>query len=428
MKNLTELLKDIPLDEMTGGLDMNISEENRIKTNVQNNKAKIKNKAPAAVAIAACAAVAVAGAMHYRGNDIPEPGVSNDSTVTTDAEDCTEVTDAISTDDEDYTKANNEKYIRLWYEDHGRDYDLVKDRITIMDSEECEELSGGGYIQGLYVTGESKFVGIPDVDIRVADVRVSYPFYEIDYLIKSDDADLLDDVVLSSGFFVGEYSYYTNDTKLSWRGEDVAIYTAHIDLSKGDAYDHAKLGEKLGVTVADKYLAEFTLGEDIEFDPEYVYDHHISANADGKWNIQRALYPEQGNVDIDYTINSVDYSNYNLAFNFTLNTELNNFDSFFFGEEIATVFHSDEYVAELEAAGKLEYGTELGCEYDPDRDYHFVKLEYADGTIKNLDFNAVATRELDDGTLTITFNSLDYPFDADSVTAIHLGSAVIPVK
>ena len=74
MKNLTELLKDIPLDEMTGGLDMNISEENRIKTNVQNNKAKIKNKAPAAVAIAACAAVAVAGAMHYRGNDIPEPG------------------------------------------------------------------------------------------------------------------------------------------------------------------------------------------------------------------------------------------------------------------------------------------------------------------------------------------------------------------
>lgn len=90
MKNLTELLKDIPLEEMTGGLDMNFSEENNTKINVQNSKAKIKNKAPAAIAIAACAAVAVAGAMHYRGNDIPEPGNKQDSsTVTTDAEDTT---------------------------------------------------------------------------------------------------------------------------------------------------------------------------------------------------------------------------------------------------------------------------------------------------------------------------------------------------
>ena len=91
MKNLTELLKDIPLEEMTGGLDMNNSEENKIKTNVQNGKAKIKNKASAAVAIAACAVVAVAGAIHYRGNDISEPAAPNESsTVTTDAEDTTQ--------------------------------------------------------------------------------------------------------------------------------------------------------------------------------------------------------------------------------------------------------------------------------------------------------------------------------------------------
>ena len=90
MKNLTELLKDIPLEEMTGGLDMSTIAENKTETNVMNSIAKIKNKASAAVAIAACAVVAVAGAIHYRGNDIQKHGASNDSNVTTDAQDQTD--------------------------------------------------------------------------------------------------------------------------------------------------------------------------------------------------------------------------------------------------------------------------------------------------------------------------------------------------
>ncbi|SEK82381.1 hypothetical protein [Ruminococcus albus] len=128
MKNLTELLKDIPLEEMTGGLDMNFSEENNTKINVQNSKAKIKNKAPAAIAIAACAAVAVAGAMHYRGNDIPEPGNKQDSsTVTTDAED-TAVKERSPEEELNYELA------KRFFEDIDMDITTMGDGLHIMNS------------------------------------------------------------------------------------------------------------------------------------------------------------------------------------------------------------------------------------------------------------------------------------------------------
>lgn len=128
MKNLTELLKDIPLEEMTGGLEMNNSEENKIKTNVQNGKAKIKNKASAAVAIAACAVVAVAGAIHYRGNDISEPAAPNDSsTVTTDAEDTTQ-------QERNPEEELNYELAKRFFEDIDMDITTMGDGLHIMDS------------------------------------------------------------------------------------------------------------------------------------------------------------------------------------------------------------------------------------------------------------------------------------------------------
>ena len=128
MKNLTELLKDIPLEEMTGGLDMNNSEENKIKTNVQNGKAKIKNKASAAVAIAACAVVAVAGAIHYRGNDISEPAAPNESsTVTTDAEDTTQ---QVRNPEEEL----NYELAKRFFEDIDMDITTMGDGLHIMDN------------------------------------------------------------------------------------------------------------------------------------------------------------------------------------------------------------------------------------------------------------------------------------------------------
>ncbi|EXM40981.1 hypothetical protein RASY3_01990 [Ruminococcus albus SY3] len=434
MKNLTELLKDIPLEEMTGGLDMNINEENKIKTNVQNGKAKIKNRAPAAVAIAACAVVAVAGAIHYRGNDIPEHGASNNSTITTDAEDSANEDTAqyaLTTDGEDNTQMTNEQYAQLWYDERDLDYELVKDNICVMDSKRFESADTDG-----------------SFDVWLADVKISYPYYEFDIVIKTKDgSELPEGVIPRVSVSVGDYDHPVENYKISMYG-DTCIVTARLDLKLGNYKKKANDGEKLiietqlyinnieniSTDVVRKieklrpYSTEFILGKDIEFVPEEVFDHHISANTDGKWSIQRVMFPEDGNVDIDYTINSVDWSNYKVAFNMDLKSDLELFDEFYFGEELATAYHDAEYIAEREAVGMLEYGTEMYCNYDPERDYHFIKLEYADGTVENLEFSSVTTDMNDDGTVTITFNSLDYPFDADSVTAIHLGSAVVPVK
>ena len=87
MRNLTELLQEIPLDEMTGGPEMkNGTTENSNITVTEAKNSKIRSKAPAAIAVAACAVVAIFGAVQLSHNGIRSGGVA-ENCVTTDGED-----------------------------------------------------------------------------------------------------------------------------------------------------------------------------------------------------------------------------------------------------------------------------------------------------------------------------------------------------
>ena len=459
MKNLTELLKDIPLEEMTGGLNMSFSEENKTITNVQNDKVKIKNKAPAAVAIAACAALAVFGTTKYLGKNTPKPITTNETTLTTDEEDTTDIEDIFdeeSTDAEDIESTDaedsdstteerdeeifefNKKIARHWYDEHGTDYDLAKDSIVVMDRKYGEKVEG-----------------YEDVDIWVADVKVSYPYLEADIVFNSKNGGEIsyNDFTFLFGYndelAWGDSVSYTDIDENTWFGTYRVIlseFNGLEALNESDTYT-------LYITNDDKVLipnlylsyeyeptanygvfkADFSIGKDIEILPNEENEHHISVNTEGKWNM---LDFKTGDsfIDIEYTINSIDWSNDKFIFNMKLKTEPDGFFTPNFGRQLATHFYDEEAVADVSSNNLItDFSDETftyDYDYDPDRDYNFVKLEYADGSIKNLNFNYddVNSKRCRDDSIDISFNCIEYPFDAEGVTAIHVGSVVIPVK
>ena len=334
--------------------------------------------------------------------------------------------------DNDYyhSKEENEGYAKQWYNAHGADYSLIKGNTSIYD----------------WPVNHWK-VGSKDVDIWLSDVRASYPFYEFDVVMNADGVA---EMVENETFCLGAYIYsasqqtYLHPINGKIYGDKV-VFTAYLDISELD--EDLSAGDQLSVTFDDciygtdgaSYWLEssdnwvfplvFTLGEDLPYDKNAGYDYHAQTDAKGKWDLQRCpnvFNPDEGTETIEYTINSVDWSNSKLRFNMKLDKEPSNFNVYGFGEELTTLFYDEEAIAK----NKKTYDGFTGYyAYDPDRDYNFVKLEMSDGSIVPLDFyEKTNIDEEEDGTLTMSFNCIDYPFDADDVAAIHLGSAVVNVK
>ena len=342
-------------------------------------------------------------------------------------------------------KEQNEKLARLWYDSRGADYDLIKDRVNVLDNK----------------YGTKKAIS-DDIDLWIPDVRVSYPFYEIDVAIKNVSGKEFDNDSLLKIY----HDLYIDDEHCPPVAETVKTYgdtmvcTLYVDMTR-EAVMNSGAGSVIHVGITDAviycddkiynitsskeyhdmdydyqrdledyaFTADFVIGEDLVYTPNTDFDFSVDTNEKGKWNIQRVMHLDEPSTDIDYTINSVKWTNSKLAFNLKLNKALPDMDTFYFGQEIATAFHDQEYIESTGIKDRKFSGYDLYCDYDPDRDYHFVKLEMDDGNLVNLDFhdNASCVKE-SDGSYTITFNCIDYPFEADKVTAIHLGSAVINVK
>ncbi|MBO4867801.1 MAG: hypothetical protein J5582_14775 [Ruminococcus sp.] len=298
MKNLTELLKDIPLEEMTGGLDMNFSEENNTKINVQNSKAKIKNKAPAAIAIAACAAVAVAGAMHYRGNDIPEPGNKQDSsTVTTDAED-TAVKERSPEEELNYELA------KRFFEDIDMDITTMGDGLHIMNSKV------GTVTEGF----EDYDIWVPGVLVNGSEYSVLVAMQTKDGSEFPKDLDYLDykgDIVIDGYMLSGG-----SDALAMHIYGDKAIGMQTVDLDNTvykEAYDpyedHPDASEVLNADSTVHFEINF-LYMDIYDDPiEGVFTAEFKLG-DVIFNSQNVNEEKQANeayAKLYYDINGYDY-------------------------------------------------------------------------------------------------------------------------
>lgn len=420
MRKLTELLQEIPLDEMMGGLNgmKNTAENKTVEQSAAN--AHIKSKAPAAVAIAACAVVAVVGAVQLSHNSF-EPGAADDNpAVTTDAEDAAENDGDNNAEDTDaWSDEGQTNYLfsRLLFDNYGRDYDLAKDNIRLMDD-----------------TVDESVTGFKSFDIHVADVHVSYPYYDIEIAVQTKDGSKISDKrtieftggVMCDGISVnhssGGMDVYgdkaTGTLRINMTDETTELLTENSDITVSVTQLRETDDEIIG---NGSFQANFKAGE--------IYDKDKLAS--GKymlelpqeelffWNMEH--YAQQR--DLEFYVNGLSWTNCGLTMNIDVQKGDAGIEDYELGWDIDSTWRiALIYVPKEELEG--EYAdTIYGKQYfDPDRDYNFVKIEYKDGTIKNLDYNELTCKLNEDGSYTLYFKNLYNPYDSENVGAFLIGN------
>ena len=132
MSKLTEIMKQIPLDELTGDDEMNRNTIISSETKTENRPALVKSKAGTFISIAACAAVAAGGIFAY--TQLSKPAKDETKATTQSQGEAESITDSspeiISTENYIY-RENLETYQKLL----GRDYELSKRYLTPLTEE-----------------------------------------------------------------------------------------------------------------------------------------------------------------------------------------------------------------------------------------------------------------------------------------------------
>lgn len=429
MRKITELLQEIPLDEMMGGPnDMKIAAENNERTIEQaTGYARIRSKAPAAAVIAACAAIIAVGAVQFSHNNF-EPGAADDDTgITTDAEDVTEENG--DTDGQADENEINYMMSRLTYDNFGRDYELAEGNIRPMDGKVGEVVSG-----------------FDNLDFRVADVRVCYPYYLIDIAVQTLDGS----VVADSSFINLNGDIYVNGKDVEWSCGylqiygDKAIATYRLDLTRDSCRE---LNENSDVevvirkfrntsveyfgreTVAEgEFRAAFKAGEIIDRDKLADGNYMIWLEQDKlfTWGIEH--YAEQR--ELEFYVNGISWSNCGLTMNISVEKGDEDMEVYELGWALDTVWRKflkydtppEEFIG--------QYADTIGGKayFDPERDYNFVKLEYKDGTIADMDHRDLTCILNKNGSYTLYFNNLQDPYDSENVRAFLVGDGRIDIE
>ena len=426
MRNLTELLQEIPLDEMTGGLnDMKMTENNERTITDNNSGARIRSKAPAAVAVAACAVVAVFGAVQMSNNKVESGSSVNNShtdvveNTATDAEDTNEPetdgsNDLLSLPD----KEMNYKLSRLTYDENGYDYELVKDKITVLD----------------YKAGMTE-AGYENYDIRVADIKVSYPFLEFDVAITSKDGSTLESDINQNGVIF--------DTKCSIDGRDytgvssafefygnTAVNRQTIDLANdvysinSDSVVHFEIGDirniisqySAGEEVKDAepdkmFSIDIPVGKYVDLNNTIPHENTIRPDAKGTWLYEGMLSDEK--TELNYTVNELSWSSSGMTANVTFDSK-KQFDPFelsvdLFGKQLDQARSSEKYRG-----------------FSDDTDV-FVDVIFSDGTVEDLNVTNTSYSENEDGSIDLYYDTLTTPYNYDEVAAFRIGSEIIPI-
>ena len=430
MRNLTELLQEIPLDEMTGGLNnMKMTDNNEKTITVNNSGARIRSKAPAAVAVAACAVAAVIGSVQMSNNKFESGASVNDShadvveDAVTDAEDTSASVspELIGLSDEEM----NSKLSRIPYDENGYDYELVKDNINVLN----EKL---GTVKE----------GFENFDIRVADIKMSYPFIEIDIAVSTLDGSNIyrrgEDPIFSRfpdvktikvfpSCTIDGIDYGNIRSALDYYG-DTAISRQVIDLTliknsgreplNSESVIHYEFSQLFDSDYTDDFSTglfsvDIPIGEFVDVNDTSPWSNSVRPDAKGVMEYEDLYSTDK--IKLDYTVNEVDWSSSGLAVNISPDNKSENFDAF-----IMTV---DLFGNQLDLAKCNEFYRT--CDENTDV---FVDVDFMDGKTEKLNVTDTSYSENEDGSITLYYNTLTTPYNYDEVAALHFGSVVVPVE
>lgn len=428
MRNLTELMQEIPLDEMVGGqITVTYPAENNENIVEQTDvNARIKKKTSAAMAIAACAAVAAVGAVQFSLNSFEPISINEDTDSDYHSYEFRGTSDSEFEEVREFTSEveyENYQISRLYYDHNDIDYHLAEDHIRLMDSKLGEVTSG-----------------FQNYDIWIPDVQICYPYYSIEIAVQSKDGSpihqnsgFLDLNVKVDGNSVG----YTCDKFDIY--DDTAVGTITISLlnNSGGITNFINDSSKISVEISElnglpmtsktgRFFAEFEAGKFLEKDYKDGKNYMILPDAiqptPFTWEIEYGAEKRE----LGYNINYLSWSNCGFILNMDVvygNEDMDDsdlwwaIDNYWF-QTLKYRSPEDIYGAGYDYWNGINY-------FDPEGDYYFIKMQYGDGTKENFDFDDLILTKNPDGSYTLYFCALKNPYDSDKVTIFYVGDGGI---
>ena len=302
------------------------------------------------------------------------------------------------------TKAENEALAHLGYENKGYNYDLIKDNVTVID----QKLGEVEYYSDKY-------------DLRVSDIKVSYPFVEVDLVLKRLDGSSFDAEEDRIGLPM-EYSINGNELAATSNYGfevygDTAVSRQVFDLEKQYFGYQGDLTEE-GSTIHFEAYAGWAANEENDyqaprfFSVDVPLDDYVDVSSTPsdaftirpdvktKWHYLGLTYGNE--CDVEFTVNELTLSAGELTVNVTAESEQD--------------IDSDALALEL----ICDEGRSLS-------DESFVNVEFKDGTTEQLKVTADSHKKNEDGSLTLYYNTMENPYDYSDVAALTIGSARIPI-
>lgn len=401
MRNLTELLQEISLNELMGDVTMTdkeiskiiedtenkITQEKREKLNTD-KPARVRRKLPFAVAAAAFALIIGGG---YVLSNIASGGENDISPAAQESR--------ISEED---VQAENTDYLRKSYENWGRSFDDGKDYIRVFDERVGEIASG-----------------FDDLEIRVLGTVCCYPYYNISIMVRNVDGSEISADGSKADF---DYSLSRDDgmPNSSYSGGmdsygDCLIGTVRMNCEKNGCYINDDTNFRLEISsisldndmsISGSFKAEFPAGK-------MMYnDKFAEIGQAGTWDCIDGY-------KLEYDVESISYSDCGLELTMDITSQ-----------ETDTVAYSTYYTA-IDPEGrrvKRWNGPEIWDTidgFDPDFDYDFIKVRYSDGTTKALDFGDFDLIRDGTGLFKAYFSLVSAPINSDEITGFTIGSVEV---
>ncbi len=420
MRNLTELLQEIPLDEMTGDdimKDNRSNAENKDITMYENKgTARVKSRVPAIIAAAAFAAVIGGGVFRYAQNaDEPETAdTAPAASQTTTAEDSSardapvEEGDAQAcTSETGQAYDENVALERLAFDNWGRSFENSQSSLTVFDWHV-------GNIES----------GFDNLDIRVTGVRASYPYYYIDIAVQTlDGTDIVDDesctsfsldydLTGSSGHFTGGLDNYGSKAtgavrmNLEESGDSIESLDGLTLQINSISYISGDIDEAEGVShvISGRFIADLPAGE------MHYAETTIQPEVTGEWTGDDFFTDSE---HIGYTVKQVDIAEGSLA----VTLDITEGDTSQLDMVIQSMFYYTKRWTPEEYWGEVEG-------FDPEADYDFFKAIKTDGTVEPLDISDLYIKP-ENGEYVVYASLLNSGLDLENTGGFMLGSAEV---
>ncbi len=396
MSRLTEIIKQIPLDEMTGDVEM--KERNNTPNNIQVKQGGMVGRRTGTIAAAAaCAVLAAGGVFAYSRLSKPQT-VAEAPEIISEAPADTASHDQLSADLGDIYRKNYEAY-QNYYSHRGAEFSLAEPSVFPLSSESptakiCDGLSLrmiGYRTVGTFIVVDLEVTG----DTERSEFGLDAPECE-NVFLRTADGDIkgsLHSTLRKLGtktgyvsFIFPQYQFDGEKTVVAAEGRPLTLSIGKMGFTAASDFD----GAEWEYFRTENYRADFVL------EGTACYDHEIAAETE--INLP-ALLPELSRLDTVF-LDRINYCSTGMSVTFTIPNASEEYC-----DQVLEALQSNEIYREIKAFG------------GPADENGNIRYMFATGSGCSVMFDKLD----DNGTFIVSREFLDDPIDADKVTKFVMG-------